>query len=108
MTIEITEHENLALRQLIQWHSAEDPTSLCGSETGPREIGPRDYTAQQSGGLAASLLKKGLVQLCTAREYSIGCDVLVLNDDGIEATMAHNDDGLDGYCGLLKRNLSWG
>ena len=82
----LTENEILVLNQLVSNHCGEEVTSPYGSEGGyPNEVGPKGWSKQQRGGLVASLLKKGLIELYNGKEYSLGCDILAITDSGLEA-----------------------
>ena len=83
MSTELTINELEALDQLVDEHCDDNPTNCYSAQTRPIDIGPQDWTEQQKGGLVASLIKKDLIWLCRGEEYSLGCDVLVITDEGL-------------------------
>tara|TARA_R110001606_G_scaffold93969_1_gene208510 strand:- start:156 stop:422 length:267 start_codon:yes stop_codon:yes gene_type:complete len=85
MSTELTINELEALNQLVTFHNGDNPTEFWCADTEPTDIGPEDWTDQQRGGLVASLIKKGLAQLFRAEEYSLGCDILVVTNEGLAA-----------------------
>lgn len=81
----ITQNEQDALNQLFNGHDGEDLTSPYGGHFAPEDLGPVEWNKKQRGGLVTSLLKKGLVEIYDAKEYSLGCDIIVLTYKGLNA-----------------------
>jgi hypothetical protein len=84
----LTTNEVFVLNQLLENHDGEDLTSPYGSQNYPNEVCPIGWNAQQQGGLISSLLKKGFVNIYNGKEYSLGCDVITITEDGINALKA--------------------
>lgn len=82
--MKLTFNEVQALNDLCDGHDGEDFTSPYGSQNEPECIGPAGWNMQQRGALIASLIKKGLAQHNDGKEYSLGCDIITITNEGLE------------------------
>ena len=82
--MKLTTNEVQALNDLCEGHDGEDLTCPYGSTNEPAYIGPAGWNMQQRGALIASLIKKGLAQHNDGEEFSLGCDIITITNEGLE------------------------